>query len=77
MIKAVTKSKEGKEAESNRGGKEDVVLFFVFFLNFEFCFLFKFFFFYSYVHTMFGSFLPPSPRPLPYVPHPFPQDVVC
>jgi hypothetical protein len=24
--------------------------------------------FYSYVHTMFGSFLPPSPRPLSYPP---------
>jgi hypothetical protein len=24
---------------------------------------FLFFFFYSYVHTMFGSFLPPSPAP--------------
>jgi hypothetical protein len=24
------------------------------------------FFFYSYVHTMFGSFLHPYPRPLPY-----------
>jgi hypothetical protein len=29
----------------------------------------SFFFFYSYVHTMFGSFLPPSPCPFPY-PHP-------
>jgi hypothetical protein len=27
-------------------------------------FLFCFVFFYSYVHTMFGSFLPLSPRPL-------------
>jgi hypothetical protein len=37
---------------------------------------FYFFFFYSYVHTMFGSFLPPSPtpsltlRPLPLPPTP-------
>jgi hypothetical protein len=30
-----------------------------------------FFFFYSYVHTMFGSFLPPSPLPLIF-PHPLP-----
>jgi hypothetical protein len=29
-----------------------------------------FFFFYSYVHTMFGSFLPPSPHPLLYPPTP-------
>jgi hypothetical protein len=27
-------------------------------------FIFFFIFFYSYVHTMFGSFLPPSPHPL-------------
>jgi hypothetical protein len=27
-----------------------------------------FFFFNSYVHTMLGSFLPPSPHPLPYPP---------
>jgi hypothetical protein len=26
----------------------------------------SFFFFYLYVHTMFGSFLPPSPHLLPY-----------
>jgi hypothetical protein len=30
----------------------------------------KFFFFYLYVHTMFGSFLPPSPHPLTYPPTP-------
>jgi hypothetical protein len=29
-------------------------------------FIFKIFFFYLYVHTMFGSFLPPSPLPLLY-----------
>jgi hypothetical protein len=33
-------------------------------------FFFFLFFFYSYVHTMFGSFLPPSPHPLPYLPCP-------
>jgi hypothetical protein len=32
--------------------------------------LFILFLFYSYVHTMFGSFPPPSPRPLPYMPLP-------
>jgi hypothetical protein len=36
-----------------------------------FIYLFIYFSFYSYVHTMFGSFLPPSPSPLPYLPHPF------
>jgi hypothetical protein len=30
--------------------------------------LFIYFFFYSYVHTMFGSFLPPSSQPLPLPP---------
>jgi hypothetical protein len=30
------------------------------------------FYFYSYVHTMFGSFLPPSPPPPPLCPHPIP-----
>jgi hypothetical protein len=33
----------------------------------------RFFFFYSYMHTMFGSFLPPSPCPLPYPSTPFPS----
>jgi hypothetical protein len=35
-----------------------------------FLFLFFFYFFYSYVHTIFGSFLPPSPHPLSLPPHP-------
>jgi hypothetical protein len=29
---------------------------------------FFFYFFYSYVHTIFGSFLPPSPPPFPPTP---------
>jgi hypothetical protein len=52
---------------------------FIFCLFFLFLFVFNttavslenngfFNFFYSYVHAMFGSFLPPSPHPLPYTP---------
>jgi hypothetical protein len=40
------------------------------------CFLF-FNFFYSYVHTMFGSLLPPSPHPLPSPPPSPPLPPCC
>jgi hypothetical protein len=40
---------------------EEIYLF-IYFLNYYL----KKILFYSYVHTLFGSFLPPSPRPLPY-----------
>jgi hypothetical protein len=32
----------------------------------------SYFFFYSYMHANFGSFLPPSPHPLLYLPCPLP-----
>jgi hypothetical protein len=45
----------------------DYSLFYHVWPHFFFSFIY---FFYSYVHIMFGSFLPPSPCPLPYLsPH--------
>jgi hypothetical protein len=46
-----------------------------FFFLFVTCMSFLKFLFYSYVHTMFGSLLPPSPHPLP-PPHSLPYSLL-
>jgi hypothetical protein len=55
-------SSKTEEEEGHRGGRnidKNVDL-----TEYQSLFFFKFlFFYYSYVHTMFGSFLPPAPTP--------------
>jgi hypothetical protein len=59
LVETIPEMRGGRD-KGNNGGVNSNMIYLIDFL-FMYLLFFKFFFFYSYVHTMFGSFLSPSP----------------